>query len=59
VTRFTQLKLAIALVGLIVWGYGQRVEDALLRWIGIAFLAVAVILRFLPRRLRREDYPES
>jgi hypothetical protein len=47
----TTAKLALAAIGLIVWGYGYRVDDPALRWVGIAFLAAAVLLRFWrPRR---------
>ena len=50
----SQLKLGIALAGLILWGYGARVDEPWLRWTGIAFLAVAAVLRFLtPPELRR------
>ena len=57
--RSTQIKLGVAAVGLLVWGYGQRVDNAMIRWVGIAFLAAAVVLRFLPKRLRKDDYPEA
>ena len=57
--RSTQIKLGIALLGVLVWGYGQRVDSATIRWVGIAFLAAAVVLRFLPKRLRKDDYPEA
>lgn len=56
---YPQLKLACAVVGLLVWGYGYRVDSPTLRWIGIAFLAAAVILRLVPKRLRDSDYPEK
>ena len=58
-TRYTQLKIALAAIGLVVWGYGYRVNSPTLRWIGIVFLAVAVILRLVPRKLRGTDYPET
>jgi hypothetical protein len=58
-TRYTQLKLAFAVIGIVVWGYGQRVDDAILRWLGIALLVVAFLLRFLPKRLRESDYPKT
>jgi hypothetical protein len=57
--RHTAIKLAFAVAGLLVWGYGQRVDDATIRWVGIALLAAAVLLRFLPKRLRKDDYPET
>jgi hypothetical protein len=48
-TGMTQLKLGLAAIGLILWGYGYRVDDPRLRLIGIGFLAAAVILRFVKR----------
>lgn len=50
----TQAKLGLALAGLILWGYGARVDIEWLRWVGIGFLAAAAILRFIgPRSSRR------
>jgi hypothetical protein len=46
----TWARFALAAIGLVVWAYGYRVDDSTMRWVGIAFLAVAVLLRFLPRR---------
>lgn len=54
-TRFTQLRLACAVVGILVWAYGYRVDDPTLRLIGIVGLAVALGLRFVPKRFRGED----
>jgi hypothetical protein len=48
--RFTQAKLALALVAAIVFAFSMRMEDAdYLRWIAIALLAAAVLLRFVRR----------
>ncbi|HEY7234159.1 MAG TPA: hypothetical protein VH539_08405 [Gemmatimonadaceae bacterium] len=50
----TQAKLGLAVAGLILWGYGARVDVEWLRWAGIGFLAAAAILRFVgPRSSRR------
>ncbi|HKW12471.1 MAG TPA: hypothetical protein VJO33_18935 [Gemmatimonadaceae bacterium] len=50
----TQAKLGLAVAGLILWGYGARVDVSWLRWVGIGFLAAAAILRFVgPRSSRR------
>lgn len=54
----SHVKLGLAVVGLILFGYGVRVEHEGLRWTGIAFLAAAVVLRFVGRR-RREPPPEA
>jgi hypothetical protein len=53
-STITIAKLALAAIGLIVWGYGYRVDDGGLRWVGIAFLAAAVLLRFWPSGRRPE-----
>ena len=46
-------RLTIALAGLVVFGYGIRVENMTIRWVGVACLVVALALRFLGRsRLR-------
>jgi hypothetical protein len=58
-TRYTQIKIGLAVVGVLVWAYGYRANDPTTRLIGIIFLALAVILRLLPKRLRDEDYPKS
>ena len=59
-TRYTQIKIGLAAVGVLVWAYGYRANDPTIRLIGIIFLALAVILRLLPKRLRDdEDYPKS
>jgi hypothetical protein len=46
------MKLALAIVGIITWAYGVREDDHRIRWLGIAFLACAFLLRFLFRRHR-------
>jgi len=53
-STLTQLKLGLAVAGLILWGYGVRADASSLRWTGIVFLAAAAILRFVgPRSSRR------
>jgi hypothetical protein len=46
VTRLSHLKLGLTVVGIILFGYGVRADLSSFRWIGIGFLAVAVVLRF-------------
>ena len=52
IDRFTQIKLALALMAAIFFAASMRLENAdYLRWIAIALLAGAVLLRFVkPRR---------
>ena len=44
------IRLALAVVGVAIWAYGARMDDSTLRWVGIAFLAIAVAARFLRRK---------
>ena len=48
-SRLTIAKLAFALVGIAVFAYGARVDDRIVRWVGIAFVVVAFLLRFAKR----------
>jgi hypothetical protein len=51
--RVKQLVLArtvLAAIGVVVWGYGYRVDDARVRLAAMGILAVALLLRFVPRR---------
>ena len=45
-SRRSTFQVAFLLMGLIIWGYGQRVDDPTIRLVGIAFFAVAFLLRF-------------
>jgi hypothetical protein len=45
-SRKTTFQLAFLVMGFVVWGYGQRVDDPAIRLVGIAFFAVAFVLRF-------------
>ena len=58
-STLTQLKLGLAVAGLILWGYGVRADVDSLRWTGIAFLAAAAILRFVGPRSSRHPPPED
>jgi len=54
----SHVKLALAVAGIILFGYGIRADDPRLRWAGIGFLAAAAILRFVGRK-RRDDQSAS
>jgi hypothetical protein len=49
VSPFTIAKLALMLIAAILLGWGIRTDDAALRWAGIGFLFIALILRFIKR----------
>ncbi|HEY4131311.1 MAG TPA: hypothetical protein VGM50_11880 [Gemmatimonadaceae bacterium] len=58
-TRRTEIQLALLVMGLIVWGYGQRSDDGRLTWVGIAFFAAATILRFSKRKPPPDESDDS
>ena len=45
-TRLTVLKAGLALLGALVFGAGVRLELPVLRWTGIALIAVALLVRW-------------
>ena len=50
---FTIAKLALMLIAAVLLAWGIRTDDSALRWAGILFLLVALILRFFkPRGVR-------
>ena len=59
-STLTRAKIAFALIGLVLFGAGVRLERTELRWTGLAFVVVAWLLRFAgPRVSRRsEDAPQ-
>jgi hypothetical protein len=50
VKRLTLARVVLAAIGVIVWGYGYRTENARLRLVAIVVLALALLLRYLPQR---------
>jgi hypothetical protein len=44
-------------IGVLTWGYGYRTDDPNVRLAAIAILAVALLLRFLPKRWTGDDGP--
>jgi hypothetical protein len=50
VRRRTEIQLALLFVGLVVWGYGQRIDDGRLRVVGIVLFGIATALRFFKKR---------
>jgi hypothetical protein len=51
-TTLTWVRFGVGVIGIVVWAYGYRADDATIRWAGIALLAMAVLLRFWGGRPR-------
>ena len=48
-------RMILGIIGVVVWGYGARVDDANIRLAAIGILAVALLLRFVPNRWTGDD----
>lgn len=58
-TTLTRTKIALALIGLILFGAGVRLERTELRWTGLGFVVVAWLMRFAgPRPGQTDRQPE-
>ena len=53
-SRLTRIRLGIALIGIVTWFSGVRIDDSTTRGVGMVVLAVALLLRFLPKRYHGE-----
>ena len=53
--RITVLKIALALAGVGIFAYGVRSDDTLFRWVGIACVVAAFLLRFVKKRVPDDD----
>lgn len=49
-TRYILARIIVTLVGVAVWGYGQRGDLPKVRVGGMVILMIALLLRFAPRR---------
>ena len=59
-STLTRVKIALALIGLVLFGAGVRLELTAVRWIGLAFVVVAWLLRFAGRRaMEQSDSPSE
>jgi hypothetical protein len=55
VNQLVRVKLALFVIGLILWTWGYRSDDSYFRIAGIVVLALAFLLRFVGRRPRAPD----
>ncbi len=57
--RRTAIQIALLFIGIVVWGYGQRIDDSRLMLVGIGFFAAATIARFFRRGVRADRVGET
>ena len=49
-TRYILARMAVTLLGVGIWGYGQRFDLPNVRMGGIVVIALALLMRFAPKR---------
>jgi hypothetical protein len=54
-TRLLLARTVLAIIGVVIWFYGYRANDANIRLAGIIVLAVSLLLRFVPKRWFGDD----
>ena len=58
-STLTRVKIALALIGLVLFGAGVRLEHQELRWVGLGFVVVAWLMRFARPRKPEHSSAES
>lgn len=48
-SRMMLARVVLAVIGVLIWGYGTATDDANMRLAGIGCLAVSLLLRFAPK----------
>ena len=45
--RLVIVKIVLAIVGIGIFAYGARVDDRTIRWVGLGFVVLSFVLRFV------------
>lgn len=49
-TRLLIARILLMAIGIVVWGYGNASDQLRVMYAGMGIVAIALVLRFLPRR---------
>ena len=55
--RLLLARLALTAIGIVVWGYGNATEQGRFMYAGMGILAIALVLRFVPKRWLEDGQP--
>jgi len=55
--RVLLIRVVLLLVGVVVWGYGYRLDQPNVRIAAMGLLALALLARFVPGRWLGDDAP--
>jgi hypothetical protein len=57
VRQLTLLRIILGAIGVAVWGYGFRVDDAKVRLAGMTILVVVLLMRWIPKSWLSDGEP--
>jgi hypothetical protein len=55
--RLLVARLVLTAIGVVVWGYGNATDQTRFMYAGMGVIAIALVLRFVPRRWLDEPPP--
>ena len=55
--RLLLARLVLTAIGVLVWGFGNATSQAAYMYAGMAVLAIALLMRFLPKRWFDDSAP--
>lgn len=55
--QLLMLRIILGAIGVAIWGYGYRTDDANIRVAGMAILVVVLLMRWIPKRWLGDQDP--
>ncbi|HEX5972847.1 MAG TPA: hypothetical protein VFY85_13030 [Gemmatimonadaceae bacterium] len=55
--QLLMLRIILGAIGVAIWGYGYRTDDANIRVAGMAILVVVLLMRWIPKSWLGDDEP--
>ena len=55
--QLLMLRIILGAIGVAIWGYGYRTDDASIRVAGMAILVVVLLMRWIPKRWLGDQDP--
>jgi len=55
--QLVMLRIILGAIGVAVWGYGYRTDDANVRLLGMGVLVIVLLMRWIPKSWLRDGGP--
>lgn len=49
-TRLIVARIVLTVIGIVIWGYGNATNQTHFMYVGMAIIAISLVMRFLPKR---------